>query len=112
MEDDLSLIEISGADDSLLHNNADDAPSYFSCSPFHFSRPKPPLRNEIEKLKSNANRESASVDKENVNNANKSDTAKLSMEPQQMKRKKKGGGYNLRKSLAWNSPKVLNCLVE
>ncbi|GKU93669.1 hypothetical protein SLEP1_g7245 [Rubroshorea leprosula] len=102
MEDDLSLIEISGADDSLLQNSADDAPSYLSCSPFHFSRPKPPLPNEIEKLKSNANRESASVDKENVNNTNKSDAAKLSMEPQKMKRKKKGGGYNLRKSLAWN----------
>lgn len=27
---------------------------------------------------------------------------KLSLEPQQMKRKKKGGGYNLRKSLAWD----------
>ncbi|GLT60985.1 hypothetical protein SLA2020_337220 [Shorea laevis] len=103
MEDDPSLIEISCADDSLLQNNADDASSYFSCSPFHFPRSKPPLPNEIEKLNSsNANRESASVDKENVNNANKSDAAKLSMEPQKMKRKKKGGGYNLRKSLAWN----------
>ncbi|GKU93667.1 hypothetical protein SLEP1_g7243 [Rubroshorea leprosula] len=96
---DPTLIEICGANDSLLQNNADDAPSYFSCSPFHFPRSKPPLPNEIEKLKSNANRECASVDKENVNNANKSDAAKLSMEPQQMKRKKKGGGYNLRKLL-------------
>ncbi|MED6207457.1 hypothetical protein PIB30_036039 [Stylosanthes scabra] len=33
---------------------------------------------------------------------NKPEAAKLSMEAQQMKRKKKGGGYNLRKSLAWN----------
>ncbi|GKU93658.1 hypothetical protein SLEP1_g7234 [Rubroshorea leprosula] len=47
MEDDLFLIEISGADDSFLQNNADDAPSYFSCSPFHFPRSKPPLPNEI-----------------------------------------------------------------
>lgn len=33
---------------------------------------------------------------------NKPEVPKLSIEPQQMKRKKKGGGYNLRKSLAWN----------
>lgn len=40
-------------------------------------------------------------DKEN-GHANKSEVPKLSMEPQQMKRRKKGGGYNLRKSLAWD----------
>ncbi|PIN02906.1 hypothetical protein CDL12_16700 [Handroanthus impetiginosus] len=39
--------------------------------------------------------------KENIN-INKSETPKLALEPQQMKRKKKGGGYNLRKSLAWD----------
>ncbi|GER55167.1 NAD(P)-binding Rossmann-fold superfamily protein [Striga asiatica] len=39
--------------------------------------------------------------KENIN-INKSESPKLSMEPLQMKRKKKGGGYNLRKSLAWD----------
>ncbi|KAL2488890.1 uncharacterized protein Fot_42182 [Forsythia ovata] len=39
--------------------------------------------------------------KENVN-INKSDATKLSAEPLQMKRKKRGGGYNLRKSLAWD----------
>ncbi|XP_022858545.1 uncharacterized protein LOC111379418 isoform X3 [Olea europaea var. sylvestris] len=39
--------------------------------------------------------------KESVNN-NKSDTTKLSAEPLPMKRKKKGGGYNLRNSLAWD----------
>ncbi|KAG8371381.1 hypothetical protein BUALT_Bualt13G0081900 [Buddleja alternifolia] len=38
--------------------------------------------------------------KENINI--KSDTPKLAMEPLQMKKKKKGGGYNLRKSLAWD----------
>lgn len=42
-----------------------------------------------------------SVDKENVN-LNKPEMPKLSIEPQPMKRKKKGGGYNLRKSLAWD----------
>lgn len=42
-----------------------------------------------------------SVNKENFN-LNKEEATKLSIEPQQMKRKKKGGGYNLRKSLAWD----------
>ncbi|KAJ0084261.1 hypothetical protein Patl1_30785 [Pistacia atlantica] len=42
-----------------------------------------------------------SVNEENTS-MNKPEVPKLSMEPQQMKRKKKGGGYNLRKSLAWN----------
>ncbi|KZV35131.1 hypothetical protein F511_06837 [Dorcoceras hygrometricum] len=39
--------------------------------------------------------------KENIN-INKSETSKLNVEPLQMKRKKKGGGYNLRNSLAWD----------
>ncbi|KAK6144501.1 hypothetical protein DH2020_021321 [Rehmannia glutinosa] len=39
--------------------------------------------------------------KENIN-INKSENPKLCLEPLQMKRKKKGGGYNLRKSLAWD----------
>ncbi|KAK4408542.1 hypothetical protein Sango_0435200 [Sesamum angolense] len=39
--------------------------------------------------------------KENIN-INKSETPKLTLEPLQMKRKKKGAGYNLRKSLAWD----------
>ena len=42
-----------------------------------------------------------SINKENIM-VNKVEMPKLSMEPQQMKRKKKGGGYNLRKSLAWD----------
>lgn len=54
---------------------------------------------DARKLDISSNRESAG--KENVN-SNKSEAPKLSMEPQQMKRKKKGGGYNLRKSLAWD----------
>lgn len=36
------------------------------------------------------------------NNSSKAEAPKLSVERQQMKRKKKGGGYNLRKSLAWD----------
>ncbi|GFP95676.1 hypothetical protein PHJA_001711800 [Phtheirospermum japonicum] len=39
--------------------------------------------------------------KENINSY-KSESPKLCVEPLQMKRKKKGGGYNLRKSLAWD----------
>lgn len=42
-----------------------------------------------------------SVAKENIN-ANKAEATKLSVERQQMKRKKRCGGYNLRKSLAWD----------
>lgn len=46
-----------------------------------------------------------SSNKDSVNNENaslnKPEVPKLNMEPQSMKRKKKGG-YNLRKSLAWN----------
>lgn len=41
------------------------------------------------------------TDKENIN-ANDIEGPNLSIMPQQMKRKKKAGGYNLRKSLAWN----------
>ena len=44
----------------------------------------------------------SNVNKENINNnENKSELPKLSLDPQQMKRKKKGS-YNLRKSLAWD----------
>ncbi|KAL3829146.1 hypothetical protein ACJIZ3_017948 [Penstemon smallii] len=39
--------------------------------------------------------------KENIN-INKCETSKLNVEPLQMKRKKKGGEHNLRKSLAWD----------
>ena len=39
--------------------------------------------------------------KENIS-TNNFEGPKLRMEPMQMKKKKKGGGYNLRKSLAWN----------
>ncbi|EPS72807.1 hypothetical protein M569_01950, partial [Genlisea aurea] len=42
-----------------------------------------------------------SCSKENVN-VNKSENSKLSLESQQMKRKKKGRECNFRKSLAWD----------
>lgn len=49
-------------------------------------------------------KENFSVENANKENFNmeKPEALKLSLEPQQMKRKKKGGGYNLRKSLAWD----------
>lgn len=47
---------------------------------------------------------SSPKDSANKENANciKPEAPKLNVEPQQMKRKKKLGGYNLRKSLAWD----------
>lgn len=39
--------------------------------------------------------------KENIN-SDKVEVGKLGMEPMQMKKRKKGVGYNLRKSLAWD----------
>ncbi|XVE79098.1 hypothetical protein DITRI_Ditri14bG0030300 [Diplodiscus trichospermus] len=101
------LLELSGEDgDSLLLQNQqalnDDVStfnsSYFSCSPLHFPRSNPP----DEKAKNPTL--SSNVDKENVSNnaVGKSELTKLSLEPHQMKRKKKAGGYNLRKSLAWD----------
>ncbi|KAK3036819.1 hypothetical protein RJ639_031297 [Escallonia herrerae] len=42
-----------------------------------------------------------SSNKENIN-SNQIEVPRLSMEPLQMKRRKKGGGCNLRKSLAWD----------
>lgn len=44
---------------------------------------------------------SSSSYKDNIN-GNKAEAPKLSVERQQMKRKKRCGGYNLRKSLAWD----------
>ncbi|KAJ8768607.1 hypothetical protein K2173_023511 [Erythroxylum novogranatense] len=115
METDLSLIEISAVDDSLIIPTAGDVSGSvtgFSCSPLHqipgsnpsIRRPPlPPARFGSVKGVDGAcksNRESVD-DKEN-SNLNKTEVAKLSLEPHKMKRKKKGGGYNLRKSLAWD----------
>lgn len=52
-------------------------------------------------VKASRSSPSYKFNKENIN-VNKPEVPNLSNEPQQMKRRKKGGGYNLRKSLAWN----------
>lgn len=112
--DDLSLFEIAGEDDSLLQPIPGDGVSsaatsrggeYFMCSPLHLHRSnaKPAggmAANEgSEDAKHSFYRDG--VNKENLN-VDKAEMVKLSIEPQHMKRKKKGGGYNLRKSLAWD----------
>ncbi|KAK2643268.1 hypothetical protein Ddye_025031 [Dipteronia dyeriana] len=113
------FIEISGEDDSLLplpKITNDDVSSlgktFFSCSPLQLPRSdghvKPPVlyHTPSVKLKGNEDEEkldssshSDGVNKENMN-LNKPELPKLSMEPHQMKRKKKG--FNMRKSLAWD----------
>ncbi|XP_054814798.1 uncharacterized protein LOC129315239 isoform X2 [Prosopis cineraria] len=112
MDSDLSLLEIAVEDESLLQIPGDDSgfnttSTIFSCSPLHCHRSLPALASQTEgrvgavgfqKLSCPAK---DSINKENIN-GNKSESPKLNVEPQQMKRKKKGGGYNLRKSLAWN----------
>ncbi|KAI5322202.1 hypothetical protein L3X38_031274 [Prunus dulcis] len=113
MESDVPLIEIAEEDDSLLQLIQDDNVSssnrskstsddaIFFCSPLQPCRSKPVVVNEkTQKPSSPSCRDS--IDKENNgSNANKIEEQKLSLQPQQMKRKK-GGGYNLRKSLAWD----------
>ncbi|MED6168632.1 hypothetical protein PIB30_013362 [Stylosanthes scabra] len=87
-------------------SSATVASNVSSCSPIISLRSLPPTNGRV----GDANAENASAvpQKDNKNSDenmiwnNKPETAKLSMEAQQMKRKKKGGGYNLRKSLAWN----------
>ncbi|KAL7201876.1 hypothetical protein ACSBR1_033552 [Camellia fascicularis] len=121
MESDLSLIEISGEDDSLLQQTpslhdptAAAAANYcFSCSPLQI--PGSTLNSHrssrfspIMGLKDNAGIEEPSCstpigssNKENIS-VKKSEVPKLSVESQQMKRRKRPGAYNLRKSLAWD----------
>ncbi|KAI4322215.1 hypothetical protein L6164_021927 [Bauhinia variegata] len=116
MDPNLSLLEIDSQDDddSLLpqvHNGDSivngNHSNIFLCSPLQCFRslPSHPPQTEgragavdSEILSSSSN---DSINKENIN-GNKSEAPKLGMEPQQMKRKKKASGYNLRKSLAWN----------
>ncbi|KAI8523964.1 hypothetical protein RHMOL_Rhmol13G0112600 [Rhododendron molle] len=114
MELDPSLIEIAGEDDSLVQQIPTPDHYYFPCSPLQIPRSsRNPDRARLSPfmgLKDNVNVDkstcsspegSTSSNKENIN-ANKSEVPKLSVEPQQMKRKKRGGAYNLRKSLAWD----------
>ncbi|KAL3530623.1 hypothetical protein ACH5RR_009945 [Cinchona calisaya] len=73
-------------------------------------KPPPPRRclnlnliSPIKPVNPNCSSHKDTTNKENVTaSTNKSEGPKLNMEPMQMKKKKKVGGYNLRKSLAWN----------
>ncbi|XP_057449061.1 uncharacterized protein LOC130740460 isoform X2 [Lotus japonicus] len=92
---DLPLLEIAVEDDSLL-SDAPTSTNVFSCSPLISLRSLPPQSDGVDSENLN------SSSKEN-SNSNRPEAPKLSVERSQMKRKKKGGGgYNLRKSLAWD----------
>ncbi|KAF5744673.1 hypothetical protein HS088_TW07G00250 [Tripterygium wilfordii] len=119
MDRDLSLMEISVEDDSLLQQiqNEDVSgcsnKSDFSCSPLqlprssHFAhRSFASSLGEGGKVNKDMATPCSSVhsncaNKENTN-FNKQEVSKLNVDRLQMKRKKKGAGYNLRKSLAWD----------
>ncbi|KAG6681692.1 hypothetical protein I3842_13G104700 [Carya illinoinensis] len=125
MESDLSLLEITSEDDSLLlqipnddastlNNNNNNNNNYFYCSPLQIAGSKRPVARPPrfppiaegkvaveDGEKPMCSLQTDIISKENIN-ANKSEMPKLCMESQQMKRRKKGGGYNLRKSLAWD----------
>ncbi|KAJ7980946.1 copine family protein 2-like isoform X2 [Quillaja saponaria] len=122
MDSDLSLLEIAGEDDSLLLpiqnegvGEGHGSSSIFLCSPLQIPSselsdnpllpPKVP-QTECRARFPGSRKPSSSSPKDGVNkdiiNVNNSEAPKLSLEPQKMKRKKKGGGYNLRKSLAWD----------
>ncbi|XP_038900594.1 uncharacterized protein LOC120087775 isoform X2 [Benincasa hispida] len=110
METDISLIEVAGEDDSLLQQIPEDDllnlerntegitagnSGFFLCSPLLTDRSNGTIAG------SSTASSTDYTDKENIN-ANNIEGPKLSIMPQQMKKKKKAGGYNLRKSLAWN----------
>ncbi|KAL9296682.1 hypothetical protein ACSQ67_022578 [Phaseolus vulgaris] len=99
--DSLSNTALLDEDDSLLFD--DSAPATadgFSCSPLIPLRSNPP---QTEGGAADSENRSSSVNNSaNKENADWNKPQKLNLEPHQMKRKKKGGGYNLRKSLAWN----------
>ncbi|CAO2814396.1 unnamed protein product [Amaranthus hypochondriacus] len=110
MESDLSLL-----DDSLLQQLPPDDISTFTCSPLQLPPKIPKSHSTSSPLSlSSINTNSKKVNpcdeiqgtnsiKENLhNNDKKSIGHNLSLEPQRMKRSKKAGGYNLRKSLAWD----------
>ncbi|KAK2975380.1 hypothetical protein RJ640_012391 [Escallonia rubra] len=59
------------------------------------------LQDIIDTAKPSYSSPKGSCNKENIN-SNQIEVPRLSMEPLQMKRRKKGGGCNLRKSLAWD----------
>lgn len=59
------------------------------------------LKDGVYMDKPNSSSSEANNNKENINSSI-GEGPKLGMEPVQMKRKKKGAGCNLRKSLAWD----------
>nr|GEW80078.1 hypothetical protein [Tanacetum cinerariifolium] len=94
----LPLIEMDEEDDTDPNQTL-----LFACSPFALpsSRAHQSLKDSVRGMdKPSTSSSEASNNKENIN----AEVPKLGMEPMQMKRRKKvgGGGYNLRKSLAWD----------
>ncbi|XP_010483658.1 PREDICTED: uncharacterized protein LOC104762128 [Camelina sativa] len=116
---DKDLLDISGGDDEdywLLNNtprkvNSSREKSYLNCSPLQIPKssrivPTRPPFSPIGRVTGNNNnmeQPCASVDTDSVGKENsKVELPKLSVERQQMKKKKKNAGFNLRKSLAWD----------
>ncbi|KAL5056019.1 hypothetical protein RYX36_036701 [Vicia faba] len=94
------LLEIAGEDDSLLSgvNNSTSA-NLFSCSPLVSIRSRPlQTAQPVERI------ETTSVVSEDLTSSPKCSGPEASetQQSQQKKRKKKFGGFNLRKSLAWD----------
>ncbi|KAH0667079.1 uncharacterized protein [Solanum tuberosum] len=102
MESDLRLLEISGEEDSLLTPlpDMDTNPNDFA-SISNFISPMRGLEVRVDHVKSGCSSRRVSSNKENIN-SDKAEMPKLSVEPLHMKRKKRSGGCNLRKSLAWD----------
>ncbi|KAF5803585.1 hypothetical protein HanXRQr2_Chr06g0273111 [Helianthus annuus] len=109
MEPDLPLIQMAEEDDSLIQHLPDlgQTPSksslnFSTFSPFAL----PPsnakkLKGGVRMEKPSSSSSEAINNKENIN-LNSVEVPKLGMEPMQMKRRKTGAGFNLRKSLAWD----------
>ncbi|KAD5960355.1 hypothetical protein E3N88_11827 [Mikania micrantha] len=93
-------------DDSLIQQSQDldqtSALSYSTFSPFAFSPlHAKSLRDGVWMEKPGSSSSEVINNKENID-SNSVEVPKLGMEPMQMKRRKKGSGYNLRKSFAWD----------
>ncbi|KAK1421074.1 hypothetical protein QVD17_23162 [Tagetes erecta] len=112
MEPDLPLIQMAEEEEddvSLIQQlpDLDQTPSksslnYSSFSPFAL----PPsltksVKDGVRMEKPSGSSSGTISNKENIN-SDKVEVGKLGMEPMQMKKRKKGVGYNLRKSLAWD----------
>ncbi|CAL9244336.1 unnamed protein product [Arabidopsis halleri] len=116
---DKDLLDISGEDEEdnwLLKNTPKKVisgreKSYLNCSPLQIPRSsrivptRPPFSpiGRVTGTSNNMEQPCASVDTDSVGKENsKVELPKLSVERQQMKKKKKNAGFNLRKSLAWD----------